>query len=135
MMTLVERVTKTTLIFPLEAKTAKQVELKIQEVRGQTTIPFLSVTFDNGTEFTNHEIIAKNLNTVVYFANPYHSWERGLNENTNGLIRQYIPKKTDFSLYSDEYVKTIQDKLNNRPRKKLGFLTPNQFWQNSQNCT
>ena len=96
MMTLVERVTKTTLIFPLEAKTAKQVKLKIQEVSGQTTIPFLSVTFDNGTEFTNHEIIANNLNTVVYFANPYHSWERGLNENTKGLIRQYIPKKNRF---------------------------------------
>ena len=135
MLTLVERVTKTTLIFPLKAKTAKQVELKIQEVSKQTTIPFLSVTFDNGTEFTNHENIAKNLNTIVYFANPYHSWERGLNENTNGLIRQYIPKKSDFSVYSDEYVETIQNKLNNRPRKKLGFLTPNQFWQNSQNCT
>jgi transposase, IS30 family len=135
MLTLVERVTKTTLIFPLKSKSAKEVELKIQEVKKQTTIPFLSVTFDNGTEFTNHDIIAKNLETSVYFANPYHSWERGLNENTNGLIRQYIPKKTDFSLYSDEYVKTVQDKLNNRPRKKLGFLTPNQFWQNSQNCT
>ena len=135
MLTLVERVTKTTLIFPLKAKTAKQVELKIQEVSKQTTIPFLSVTFDNGTEFTNHENIAKNLNTIVYFANPYHSWERGLNENTNGLIRQYIPKKSDFSVYSDEYVETIQNKLNNRPRKELGFLTPNQFWQNSQNCT
>ena len=95
----------------------------------------MSITFDNGTEFTNPENIAKNLDTVVYFANPYHSWERGLNENTNGLIRQYIPKKSDFSVYADEYVETIQNKLNNRPRKKLGFLAPNQFWRNSQNCT
>jgi transposase, IS30 family len=81
MLTLVERVTKTTLIFPLKSKTAKEVELKIQEIKQQTTIPFLSVTFDNGTEFTNHEIIAKNLDTSVYFANPYHSWERGLNRS------------------------------------------------------
>ncbi len=62
--------------------------------------------------------------TDFYFAHPYHSWERGLNEHTNGLIRQYLPKKTDFTQISKEEIITIQDKLNHRPRKVLGYRTP-----------
>jgi IS30 family transposase len=63
-----------------------------------------------------------------FFAHPYHSWERGLNENTNGLIRQYIPKGKDIDTLSDEYVAEIVEKINNRPRKRLGFKTPNQLF-------
>ena len=66
--------------------------------------------------------------TVYYFANPYHSWERGLNEHTNGLIRQYLPKKTDFTKVDDGKIRFIQDRLNNRPRKVLGYKTPEEVF-------
>ena len=72
--------------------------------------------------------IAKVLKADGYFAHPYHSWERGLNENTNGLIRQYLPKGTDFNKLTDRQVLEIMDKLNNRPRKCLGYKTPNQVF-------
>ncbi len=70
-------------------------------------------------------MIAKELNINFYFCKPYHSWERGANENTNGLIRQYIPKGSDFDEVTDKYIERIENILNNRPRKKLGYLTPN----------
>jgi IS30 family transposase len=91
--------------------------------------PFLkTITSDNGKEFAAHETISKALGITFYFAHPYHSWERGSNENLNGLIRQYIPKKTDFSTLTDEFVAMVQNKLNNRPRKRHGFKTPNQVF-------
>ena len=80
----------------------------------------------NGKEFAKHQEIAKELQISFYFCKPYHSWERGANENTNGLIRQYIPKGTDFSEITDEFVSWVENKLNNRPRKRLGYLTPNE---------
>ncbi len=83
-----------------------------------------TITSDNGKEFTKHELIACELGINFYFCKPYHSWERGANENTNGLIRQYIPKGTDFSELTDEYVVWVENKINNRPRKRLGYLTP-----------
>ena len=83
-----------------------------------------SLTADNGTEFADYANIKKLLNCDFFFAHPYSSWERGLNENTNGLIRQYIPKKTDFDLYDFDYIRNIETKLNNRPRKTLDFYTP-----------
>ena len=87
--------------------------------------PFLhTITADNGKEFANHQMVADNLNIDYYFAHPYHSWERGSNENLNGLIRQYFPKGSDFSPISDKDVEKVQDKLNNRPRKRFKFKTP-----------
>jgi IS30 family transposase len=83
-----------------------------------------SITSDNGTEFYEHRWIAKMLNTKYYFAHPYSSWERGLNEYTNGLIRQYIPEKEAFSKYSDNDVVFFQHKINRRPRKLLNFDSP-----------
>lgn len=83
-----------------------------------------SITTDNGSEFAEHKYISKRLKTQVYFAHPYSSWEKGNIENTNKLIREYIPKGTDFDIYSDEYIKQIQQKINRRPRKKLNFSTP-----------
>jgi len=85
-----------------------------------------TITADNGKEFAHHQRIASELDINFYFCKPYHSWERGANENTNGLIRQYIPKKTDFANISDDFIQTIEDILNNRPRKRLGYLTPNE---------
>ncbi len=85
-----------------------------------------TITADNGKEFAKHEEIAQKLEINFYFCKPYHSWERGANENTNGLIRQYIPKGTDFSEVTAKQIKWIENKLNNRPRKRLGYLTPNE---------
>ena len=85
-----------------------------------------TITADNGKEFAKHQEIAEKLEISFYFFTPCHSWERGANENTNGLIRQYIPKGTDFSGITDEFVSWVENKLNNRPRKRLGNLTPNE---------
>jgi len=87
-----------------------------------------TITFDNGKEFSDHEIMAKALKTNIYFAHPYSSWERGLNENTNGLIRQYIKKGSSFDGITQERITWIQDRLNNRPRKSLGYYTPNEVF-------
>ncbi|MCH3994469.1 MAG: IS30 family transposase [Prevotella sp.] len=89
-----------------------------------TKMPVRTITTDNGTEFAAHEIIAKDLNTSVYFAHPYSPWEKGAIENMNGLVRQYIPKKADFKGISRGYIKQIIQKLNNRPRKKNDFSKP-----------
>jgi IS30 family transposase len=90
-----------------------------------------TMTGDNGKEFSQHEKIANELQTDFYFAHPYCSWERGLNENTNGLIRQYFPKKTCLINVSDIQVSIVQEKLNERPRKSLNFKTPKQLFLNS----
>jgi IS30 family transposase len=88
-----------------------------------------TITSDNGTEFYEHKLIAKKLGAQYFFAHPYASWERGLNENTNGLIRQYVPKKENFNKYSENDIENIQRKINRRPRKKLNFDTPkNKFF-------
>jgi len=87
--------------------------------------PFLfTITGDNGKEFANHKTIAESLDIKFFFARPYHSWERGSNENLNGLIRQYIPKKTDFDTISDQDIKQIEEDLNNRLRKRFDFNSP-----------
>ena len=85
-----------------------------------------TITSDNGKEFALHQEIASSLDIDFYFAKPYHSWQRGANENLNGLIRQYIPKKKNFSEVRDDYIKEIEEKLNNRPRKRFGYKSPNQ---------
>jgi len=83
-------------------------------------LPVFTVTYDNGMEFAAHQGIAADLNAHCYFAAPYHSWERGLNEHTNGLIRQYLPKSVDFKDVTNDEIQAIEDRLNNRPRKILG---------------
>jgi len=87
-----------------------------------------TITFDNGKEFAAHKDIEKYLETSIFFAHPYSAYERGCNENINGLLRQYIPKSTDLSSISDDYLLFVQNEINNRPRKKLGFLTPNEIF-------
>lgn len=124
--TLVDRVSKKTLIGRVGTKHSEFVsDIVISLLSPIKTISH-TITFDNGKEFSGHEIIAKKLKVGVYFADPYSSWQRGLNENTNGLIRQYIPKGSSFDNISDEYIVQIQNKLNNRPRKTLGYKTPNE---------
>ena len=85
-----------------------------------------TITADNGKKIAKYQEIAEKLETSFYFCTSCHSWERGANENTNGLIRQYIPKGTDFSEITDEFVSWVENKLNNRPGKRLGYLTPNE---------
>lgn len=88
-----------------------------------------TITADNGKEFAGHELIAKALGICFYFANPYHSWERGANENLNGLLRQYFPKKTDFNLITEQQLADAVKELNMRPRKRLGYLNPIEYYQ------
>lgn len=85
-----------------------------------------TITTDNGKEFAHHAAITQQLNAPVFFENPYHSWERGLNENTNGLVRQFFPKGTDFTKLTHEQVQKVEENLNNRPRKILRYRTPNE---------
>ena len=83
-----------------------------------------TLTFDNGKEFAEHKLIAKKLKADVYFAHPYSSWERGINENTNGLIRQYFPKGTDFNTITEKDIQTVMTRLNTRPRKTRNYKSP-----------
>ncbi len=92
--------------------------------RRHGVLPCETVTLDNGKEFAEHEQLGENLGGDVYFAKPYHSWERGLNENTNGLLRQYFPKGTEFSKITSYRLKKVEAELNDRPRKTLSYRTP-----------
>jgi IS30 family transposase len=128
MFTATERKSKLTLLCKLANKSA--LELRDQSIK--LFIPFakhvLTITLDNGKEFCAHEAIAKALGARIYFAHPYAAWERGLNENTNGLLRQYFPKGTDLAQVPDAEVQRVGDLLNNRPRKTLGYRTPNEIF-------
>jgi IS30 family transposase len=125
---LVERKTGFTLIEKVERKTAQQVGHAmvglLNPYRGQVH----TITSDNGREFAGHEEIARRLRADFYFAHPYASWERGTNENTNGLIRQYFPKNRDFTTITQQEIDTAMERLNNRPRKRLGYQTPKQVF-------
>ena len=105
-------------------KKAEEVSRAIVE-QLQDWMPYLhTMTADNGKEFAEHLFVAEELNIDHYFAKPYHSWERGSNENLNRLVRQYLPKKTDFTTITDQQIKEIEDKLNNRPRKRFNYENP-----------
>ena len=107
-------------------RTAEEVSKATEELL-KDWVPYINtITADNGKEFAMHQRIAENLNVEFYFANPYHTWERGANENLNGLIRQYFPKKTDFETITNRRIQEIEDRLNNRPRKRLNFETPSE---------
>lgn len=123
--TLVERKTGLVLISKIKNGTAKETARAV--VGRLRNIPKAfreTLTVDNGTENFGYEKIQKKLKISCYFAHPYHSWERGTNENTNGLIRWYLPKGTDFATISNETIQDIETRLNNRPRKRLGWMTP-----------
>lgn len=92
-----------------------------------------TITSDNGKEFANHQSIVAALGIDYYFAQPYHSWERGANENLNGLIRQYFPKKSNFENITKQEIETAINKLNNRPRKRFGYKTPNEIFAQKLN--
>ena len=128
LVTYVERKSKYTLIHAVKNKTAEVVTQAT--ISGFSAIPRMvkTITYDNGKEFAQHRHIANQLETTCYFAKPYHSWERGLNEHTNGLIRQYLPKGQALDEVTQQDIITIQEALNNRPRKVLGYLTPREVF-------
>lgn len=125
---LVERKSGFTLMRKVERKTSQAVSLAILELLIPHRKQVTTITSDNGREFAGHEQISKRLRADFYFAHPYASWERGTNENTNGLIRQYFPKNRDFTSVTQQEIDTAMERLNNRPRKRLGFLTPAQVF-------
>ncbi len=120
--TLVDRKSREVKIKPLVRKLAVDVSNAcIEKLKNELTN---TLTFDNGLEFAKHQMITDSIGIDVYFAKPYHSWERGTNENTNGLIRQFFPKFMQLDQLTDAEVQEVEDNLNNRPRKILGYLTP-----------
>jgi IS30 family transposase len=124
LVTIVDRVSKFTLIKKVASKHAEVVTAATISLLQPYLDKTLTITADNGKEFADHETIKEQLNADVYFAHPYHSWERGLNENTNGLIRQYFTKGSSFENITDDEVEVVMNKLNHRPRKTLNFKTP-----------
>jgi len=128
LLTLAERRTRYSIIAKAPEKSAQAVTDALLTALQPHADLVHTLTYDNGKEFAYHQTVAKGLDAQGYFAHPYHSWERGLNENTNGLIRQYLPKGTDFRTLTLEKLRSIMDRLNNRPRKCLGFKTPNQLF-------
>lgn len=129
-MSLVDRKSKFTLLAKMNGKYADQVPILVN--KRLKSLPRVvvshSITFDNGKEFSKHERITLLTGVHCYFATPYHSWERGLNEHTNGLVRQYFPKKSNLTHYSDNEIQYVEDQLNNRPRKVLGYRTPREVF-------
>ena len=126
--TIVERKTRFTFIVKIENRKSKTVTQQFAKI--MNTMPkFIrkTMTYDNGMEMANHQWLTQNTGMDIYFANPYSSWERGTNENTNGLIRRFFPKGTDFNKISIEQLKQAETALNNRPRKVLGYKTPNEM--------
>jgi len=127
LLTINERLTGYLWIRKLDGKNATKLAEKAVEALMPWKSWLHTITADNGKEFAEHERVARELEILFFFARPYHSWERGANENANGLIRQFFPKKTPFENITDEQVQWVEKTLNNRPRKRLGFLTPNEM--------
>ena len=128
LVTLVERKSRYTLSSRVASKHSEGVTQAVIELLRPHKHLCHTVTFDNGKEFAEHAFIGKCLEADIYFAHPYHSWERGLNENTNGLLRQHFPKSTNFLNISDQAVQDAVHHLNHRPRKCLGFRTPHEVF-------
>jgi len=131
--TIVERKSNFILMRKLKTKNAKQLAIQTIRLLAPYKNLVYSITSDNGTEFAEHEYIAKKLDAEFYFAHPYSSWERGLSEYSNKLIRQYITKKSNFNDFSNKDIFKINNILNNRPRKLLNFVTPSELLYNNFN--
>jgi IS30 family transposase len=125
---LVDRFSKYTKLVLVERNTAELVTQAIQSAMKKIKKKVKTLTADNGKEFAYHAKFGDALGADVYFATPYHSWERGLNEHTNGLVRQYFPKKTNFATLTQAEVLKVEKKLNTRPRKILNFNTPEEVF-------
>ena len=130
LVTVVERKSLFTLMAVVSQRTSEQVSRAMIRLLKPYADRVKTLTFDNGSEFISHEKIAKALSAKTYFANPYSSWERGINENTNGLIRQFFPKGTNFKNVESKQIKNVISLINNRPRKTRKFKSPNEMFNN-----
>ena len=128
LLTVVDKATKQVIIRKLPNKRAESVVAAFRDIVANTFCVFKTLTADNGPEFAQHKDITEVTGASVFFARPYHSWERGLNEHTNGLIRRFYPKGTDFNEVSDEDIARLEHILNVRGRKSLGYRTPNEVF-------
>lgn len=128
LLTLVDRKTGFTIIGKLTSRTVEATNRRAIQLIRRATRRVRSVTVDNGTEFHGYKTIEAATGADFFFATPHHSWERGTNENTNGLIRQYAPKRTSLAHLTQADCDAIANKLNNRPRQRLGFRTPNEWY-------
>jgi IS30 family transposase len=126
LLSIIERKSKLVRLCKLSGKSAAELKERCIALLAPLAHKVHTITVDNGKEFCEHEAIAAALQARIYFAHPYASYERGLNENTNGLVRQYFPKKLDLTEIPDDEVQRAEDRLNNRPRKTLGYRTPNE---------
>lgn len=125
--TLVERTTRLTLLVPLAAKDAISVSQSFTQAFKRIPAKFKkSLAYDRGSEMSRHKLFTQESKIQVYFADPYSPWQRGTNENTNGLIRQYFPKRTDFNYIALSEIKEVERRLNSRPRKVLEYYTPSE---------
>ena len=127
-LTLVERKSGFTAIGKLARRTGADVNGRMQQLIEAQPRPVRTITVDNGTEFHSYQDLEQRVATRFYFATPHHSWERGTNENTNGLIRQYLPKRASMDHLTQRDCNRIATKLNGRPRKRLGFRTPEECY-------
>lgn len=125
---LVERKSKLIRLHKLATKEATEMRQTSVALLQPLAAKVHTITVDNGKEFCQHEQMAADLQARIYFAHPYASWERGLNENSNGLVRQYFPKKYEFARITNSDLQQVEDLLNNRPRKTLGYRTPNEVF-------
>lgn len=128
LVTINDRATGLLRIGLVEEKSSELVTQKIIEILTPWKSVLHTITSDNGAEFTKHEIIAKNLEVDFFFAQPYQSWQRGSNENLNRLIRQYFPKGTDFNTVDPSKIAFVENQINNRPRKRFNFNSPNEMF-------
>ena len=128
-LTVVDRKTGYVMIGKLEARTVEATNRRAVRLIKSAARPTHTITADNGTEFHGYRAIESATGSKFYFAAPYHSWERGTSENTNGLIRQYLPKRTSMAHVTQHACNRIAQKLNNRPRKRLGFLTQKECYE------
>ncbi|MBR5675017.1 MAG: IS30 family transposase [Neisseriaceae bacterium] len=135
-LTMVDMLSKFVFVCQVNGIKAKSTEEAVIDCLKGVKNHIRTLTMDNGREFCNHLVFGKVLGAKTYFTNPHSPWEKGLIENTNLLIRQYFPKGTDFNLISDDELKSVQDELNNRPRKSLGWQTPKEvFFKHLKCCT
>lgn len=129
LVTLVDRKSGRTRLRKVPDGTATTVAAAVLSVLHPVRACVHTLTWDNGSEFAEHRLVDVALDATSYFAMPYASWQRGCNENLNGLIRQYVPKGCDISQFTDDEIQQIEDKLNRRPRKRLGYRTPQQVFE------
>lgn len=129
--TINERKTGFVLIGKLSDRSTQSLNKKTKRLISRDPLSFKTITADNGTEFHQHKEIERATQTRFYFANPFHSWERGSNENLNGLIRQYLPKGTSMATLTQQQCDHIADKINSRPRKRFNFKTPEEMYYGS----